>query len=350
MTTTTYLWDTESDNLLSEDDGTSATTYTNEPTHFGDLVSQKNSLTDNTNFYHFDARGDTRELTNEAESITDTKLYDAWGNVIGSAGTTRVPFQFVGKLGYVFDQTLATNYVRARNYGQATGRWLSADPLKFVDGVNLFAYGSSNPIGNRDPSGNQTLLGGGLLPTTKPGVSNPPIKLGGDDVGCTLCNLCGASRTKCDELNQYGWLPLNLIPDKPPANVSISTNPNAIFAGQPGANQYFGPDGLGPSVGVLVQIPDGKDGFSVLHSHLSGCTSAQDLLSFGFPPGSHGVICGGDNSPGSNCTYRDAVAFMQMTGIKIDGIVDSSGCFVGSDGRYYRRKANKPSNNMPPCF
>ncbi len=107
MTTTTYLWDTVSDNILEEDDGTTTTVYTNEPTEFGDLISQ-NDGTD-TNFYHFDARGDTRELTDVSETVTDTKLYDAWGNVIDSTGSTAMPFQFGGKLGYVFDGVLQEN-------------------------------------------------------------------------------------------------------------------------------------------------------------------------------------------------------------------------------------------------
>ncbi|MEQ9410172.1 MAG: RHS repeat-associated core domain-containing protein [Fuerstiella sp.] len=158
MTTTTYLWDTESDNLLSEDDGTSVMTYTNEPTHFGDLVSQKSSLTDNTNFYHFDARGDSKELTSDSETVTDTRLYDAWGNVIRSTGTTEMSFQFVARLGYSFDKSVDRLYVRARWFDTKSIKWFSNDPVGHVEGINHSRYVDNSPILWVDPSGLKGLL------------------------------------------------------------------------------------------------------------------------------------------------------------------------------------------------
>lgn len=160
MTTTTYLWDTESDNLLSEDDGTTTTSYTNEPGQFGDLVSQSNSLTANTNFYHFDARGDTRDLTDDAETVTDARLYDAWGNILSSSGATETLFQFIGKLGYTWDAHLEWNYARARWYRARDGHWVGPDSLLFVDGVNRFAYVHNSPVLRVDPSGLMTVPAG----------------------------------------------------------------------------------------------------------------------------------------------------------------------------------------------
>ncbi|MCA9037732.1 MAG: hypothetical protein KDA91_21515, partial [Planctomycetaceae bacterium] len=70
MTLTTYQWDPVTDQLLSEDDGTTRTDYAHEPNLYGDLLSQTNGT--NTRFYHFDARGDTRQLTDETETVTDS--------------------------------------------------------------------------------------------------------------------------------------------------------------------------------------------------------------------------------------------------------------------------------------
>lgn len=64
-----------------------------------------------------------------------------------------MPFQFVGKLGYVFDATLHQHYVRARWYEPNISRWLQPDPLGFIDGPNLYMYASGLPVLTVDPSG-----------------------------------------------------------------------------------------------------------------------------------------------------------------------------------------------------
>lgn len=150
MTTTTYLWDTESDNLLSEADGASATAiYSNEPNRYGSLVSQNRSGTTST--YHFDAMGSTFELTGSNEDVIDTYLYDSWGNVLATTGSTINSFRWTGNVGYYFDSDTEEYYIRARTYQPAIGRWLSSDPLLFVDGSNLYrAYFIPETI---DPSG-----------------------------------------------------------------------------------------------------------------------------------------------------------------------------------------------------
>lgn len=173
MTTTTYLWDTLSDNILSEDDGSTQTAYTNEPSEFGNLVSQRRDI--NTNFYHFDARGDTRELSDDAETVTDTRLYDAWGNVLSSTGTTPVPFQFIGAMGYFFDTELTLTYVRARWNGSNEARWLTADPLGLADSSNVYQFVSNEPNSRMDPSGLLT-----VSPILKLNLGDAKC---GDDVG-----------------------------------------------------------------------------------------------------------------------------------------------------------------------
>ena len=148
-----YIWDVESDNVLQETDDLGATTatYTNEPGEFGGLVSQSRGGTES--YYHFDALGSTRELTDDTETVTNTNMYDAWGVDVASSGTTENPFRWVGRLGYYFDDASGKYYIRARRYEPIVGRWLSVDPIGVTDGATLYRYGQGSPLTRRDPSG-----------------------------------------------------------------------------------------------------------------------------------------------------------------------------------------------------
>ena len=66
----------------------------------------------------YDGLGSTRQLANSAGTVTDTYLYDSFGNIIpgGSSGTTTNPFQYVGRLGYYADIDTGIYYVRMRRY------------------------------------------------------------------------------------------------------------------------------------------------------------------------------------------------------------------------------------------
>ena len=75
-------------------------TYTNEPRTYGNLISQRMSSA--SHYYLFDALGSTRLVTDASENISESLLYDAWGNLLTSAPTMVVPFRWVGELGYLF--------------------------------------------------------------------------------------------------------------------------------------------------------------------------------------------------------------------------------------------------------
>lgn len=150
MPKTTYYWDELSDNVAAEyEDGILSASYTHEPGLYGNLLSQNRNGV--TSYYHYDGRGDTVALTDDSGDVTDTKEYDAWGNVISSTGTTSTPYQFLGRSGY---QTgIGGIYVRARLYEPILMRWSCIDPQRFIDGINLFLYGWNNPGRRTDPSG-----------------------------------------------------------------------------------------------------------------------------------------------------------------------------------------------------
>ena len=146
-----YVWDELSDNVIEEyEDGVLSVSYDHEPGLYGNLLSQNRNGV--TSYYHYDGRGDTVALTDDSGNVTDTKEYDAWGNVIASTGTTVTPYQFGGCCGYQSSQALSDLYVRNRRYSPTTARWSACD--RFVDATRS-PYGF---VGNRtliliDPSG-----------------------------------------------------------------------------------------------------------------------------------------------------------------------------------------------------
>ena len=64
-------------------------------------------------FYHGDALGSTRGITDSTQAVTDSQLYDAFGNTMIRTGSTPTPFGFVGKAQYQSDSA------RHARFGQA---------------------------------------------------------------------------------------------------------------------------------------------------------------------------------------------------------------------------------------
>ena len=62
-------------------------------------------------------------------SVTDSYVYNGFGNIIASSGSTTNALRFVGQQGYVYESGLALYYLRARWYDPVTGRFLSKDPI-----------------------------------------------------------------------------------------------------------------------------------------------------------------------------------------------------------------------------
>ena len=105
-------------------------------------------------YIHFDALGSTRELTDSSETVTDTFLYDAWGNEVSRTGTTVIPFTWNGMWGYYWDADTGTFQVRARPLEPEIAVWLVIDPIGFGTGdVNLYRYVANSPTNFIDPTG-----------------------------------------------------------------------------------------------------------------------------------------------------------------------------------------------------
>ena len=178
---TNYIWDELSDTVLMETDGTGNTTavYTNEPGQFGGLISERQG--NQSQYYHYDGLGSTRQLTDGTGQVTDSRVYDAFGNTVQSTGSSVVPYHFVGRQGYYYDQELAEYYVRVRSYSAVLARWMSDDPFWGRENLLLstlrqayafasssqYAYVGGRPVTNADPSGFQAVPIGGVKCTKK---------------------------------------------------------------------------------------------------------------------------------------------------------------------------------------
>jgi RHS repeat-associated protein len=133
-----FNWDPVNDNVILETDETNAVTaeYTNVPAPFGEPLSQnRNSV---LSFFHFDGNYSTRQLTDISEVVTDTVIFTGYGEEVKHTGTIVIPFGYKGAVGYYTDSDTENIYVRARTYQPIIGRWLSMDPLEFVDGTSLY--------------------------------------------------------------------------------------------------------------------------------------------------------------------------------------------------------------------
>ena len=154
--TTKYLLDINGEltYVLAEmdNDGTEKCYYTR-----GDeLISQERD--GKTSYYVYDGHGSVRALANENGKVTDKYVYDAFGNLISSTGSTKNDFLFAGEQ---FDPVTGLYYLRARYMNTSTGRFISMDAYSgsIDDPVSLhkYLYANANPVSNSDPSGYSTL-------------------------------------------------------------------------------------------------------------------------------------------------------------------------------------------------
>lgn len=139
MPKTTYVWDEVSDSVIEEYEGNVlSVSYTHEPGLYGNLLSQNRSGV--TSYYHYDGRGDTVALTDDSGNVTDTKEYDAWGNVIQASGVTQTPYQFIGRQSTFSFNIIRISCLRGSYYLPSVGRWMStADDVGTRASISRYA-------------------------------------------------------------------------------------------------------------------------------------------------------------------------------------------------------------------
>jgi RHS repeat-associated protein len=111
-------------------------------------------------YYDFDALGSTAGLSGSAGGYQNHYSYDPIGGLLASSETIANPFQFVGQSGIMQDPT-GLDFMRARYYSPAGGRFASSDPIALLSGdLNPYRYVGNSPTGSTDPLGLAAPLGG----------------------------------------------------------------------------------------------------------------------------------------------------------------------------------------------
>ena len=79
-------------------------------------------------FFLFDGLGSTDRLTDSSANITDNYVYQAFGSIKASTGTSANPFRFVGQSGYYLNPDLLDYSLLARALDPGMGRLLARGP------------------------------------------------------------------------------------------------------------------------------------------------------------------------------------------------------------------------------
>ena len=209
-----YVYDAFGDRVAATENGVT-TNYVVDPAGYGNVVAEYDSggsllahythgfgLLTRTDvagasaYYAFDAIGSTSELTDSSGDILNSYTYDPFGRLLSEVVAVPNPFQFVGKYG-VMHETNGLEFMRARFYDAATGRFVSEDPVGLLGGMNFYSYAKQNPTSLIDPSGLLTplqkiglgvvgILGTALVATATPVLVTIGIVAG---VGSTLASI-----------------------------------------------------------------------------------------------------------------------------------------------------------------
>ena len=187
-----------------EEDGTIKSAYL-QGIGIDKLIARTEWMTEtvqSTGYYHSDALGSVRSLTDEDETEIKTYAYDAWGKVVSETGSSDNEYKFTSRR---WEEEISLQYNRARFYDPELGRFITRDPLTggpddpsicYFDGVysrfhrfireyltalhpdkhNRYVYCYNNPVNKVDPLGLEGINEEDLPKQPEPEpVPTPPV-------------------------------------------------------------------------------------------------------------------------------------------------------------------------------
>ena len=98
----------------------------------------------------FDGLGSERHVTNSSQTVTGTLNTDAFGNTVGTTGSSSSPYMFGATSGYRTDGDAGLLHVGARYYDPQVGRFISRD--SYLD-QHPYLYCGHDPANRLDPQG-----------------------------------------------------------------------------------------------------------------------------------------------------------------------------------------------------
>ena len=114
-----------------------------------------------TTYYQADGLGSITSLTDIAGGIANSYTYESFGSLKTSTGSIVNPFRYTSR---DFDGENGLHYYRARYYDAKSGRFLSEDALRFLQGSNFYQYVWNNPLLLTDPFGLATVINNSGIP------------------------------------------------------------------------------------------------------------------------------------------------------------------------------------------
>lgn len=122
-----------------------------------DLLSQQRQ--GDSRFYLYNGHGSTVALSDAIETITDTYLYEGFGEVIAQTGSTLNDYLYTGEQ---YDPNLGFYYLRDRYFQPETGRFIGMDAYEGQaddpPSLHKYVYTTNDPANQWDPSGNFGLM------------------------------------------------------------------------------------------------------------------------------------------------------------------------------------------------
>ncbi|MCX6021076.1 MAG: RHS repeat-associated core domain-containing protein [Chloroflexi bacterium] len=160
--TTDYLQDVNGrlPRVAVENVGSASTYYA-----YGKNLIARRASDQSVQYYHFDATGNVRAITNAAGAVTEWYDYDAFGALRNTPNGVTNDRRFSGEQR---DGETGYSFLRARYYDPAIGRFTGRDA---VEGGNSYTYTSNNPVNFVDPSGYSEEDGEGWSPCPSSGCT-----------------------------------------------------------------------------------------------------------------------------------------------------------------------------------
>jgi RHS repeat-associated protein len=160
---TEYLLDpTGLDNVVAEFDGSDSRTVS----YANGLGLEGASGPGGWSYYDFDVLGSTAGVSGVAGGYANRYVYDPFGRSLLSSEAIANPFEFVGRYGVMSDND-GLQFMRARHYDPALGRFTTTDPFLNLGNTNRYRYAENRPTNGIDPLGLWTIdigvSGGGVI-------------------------------------------------------------------------------------------------------------------------------------------------------------------------------------------
>ena len=99
-------------------------------------------------FFVTDERGSVVAVTDDSGNVVKINTYDSFGRQGANNGGGR--FRYTGQM---WSNNVGMHYYKARWYNHELGRFMQADPIRYGDGMNMYAYVGGDPVNYTDPSG-----------------------------------------------------------------------------------------------------------------------------------------------------------------------------------------------------